>query len=229
MAHADVKLSLRNSTGLNLSGHEALLLEPAWSDPSDFLDINQDIIEGRAKTVKPVSNTGPTVVDSDGGRYRMGKHRWTGNYLWRPFNHRRIYEFWDTMRYRMGRVRSFWMPSWCSDFTLLKDADPADSDVLYVRPNGFEWVFEPRRYGVMIETFDRFLDIYECVGYDPVSGCLFIQGTIQTKIPLASVAKVSLVRRCRADSGSTEWRYTTDAVAEVSMSVREVPYEGTFV
>lgn len=222
-------LTLRNSTGLDLTGYNALLIEPTWSDPEDLLDLHQDRIEGRTQFAKPVANAGPTVLDSAGERDRVGLHRWTGRYKFQPYTHAKQYELWDHMRYMMGRVRPFWMPSWCSDFELLRDADPQEGDVLYVRPNGFEYAYEDGRYGVMIETFDRNLDIYECVGYDPASGCLFIRDTIITKIPLAMVAKMCLVRMCRSDSNSFDWRFTSDAVAEVSMAFREVPYEGVFV
>jgi len=229
MSVPDTPLTVRTVTGLDTTGGEGFFVEPAWTAPSDTIDFGSFFIEGRSTKVKPSTKVGPTVARSSGDRNKLGGHRWSGNFLFRPYTHARLYTLFDNMRRWQGRVMPFWMPSWSSDFRIVRNVDPLEGDVVHVLPNGFEWLFEDSRYGLMIETFDRFLDIYEIVGYDSATGHLFVRDTLKVLIELTNIARVCLVRRVRSDSNTFDWRYLTDAIAEVPLGVREVLGEGLFL
>lgn len=221
-------LQLRVASGLELTGRQSFLIEPNWSDVRDGLGIANDLFESAATTALPDSKSGPTSARSNNSRRKAGRSVFTGRYTFRPYNHQRIYNLFNHMRQWVGTARSFWMPSWCSDFRLARDLDPLEGNAMYVVPNGFEHVYEDRRYGVMVETLDRFLDIYECTGYDAASGCLFVSDTLQERTEIENVSRVSLVRRVRSGSDSFDWKFNTDAVADLPISVVETPREGVF-
>ncbi|MBL4769484.1 MAG: hypothetical protein JKY94_17560 [Rhodobacteraceae bacterium] len=220
---------LRTFNGLDISGSMGLFLKPHWADPVDAVDMHPRLIEGLGTSTKADTLVGPTVSRSDGSRWRSGGTRWSCKFVFRRFTHKAQYEFFDKMRRWLGVVNPFWMPSWNSDFSLVKDADPADGNVLYTRPNGFSFVYEEGRYGVLIETLDGFMDVHLCSGYDESSGCLFLSDALQTKVALSNVARVSLVRHVRSATKEFDWKFTTDAVVEIPLSVREVLGEGTYL
>lgn len=223
------ELSLRTVTGLDLTGGEGFFIEPNWTEPTDLLDAFTSPVEGKSTKVKPDTVVGPTIERSNGVRTKIGETRWSGQYRFMPYTHARQYNLFNAMRRWQGRVKPFWMPSWGSDFKIIRHVDPADSNAIYVEPNGFEYVYEDDRFGVMIETFDRNLDVHQCTGYDHLTGCLFVTGPLQQRIETSNIARVSLVRRVRSASNSFDWRYTTDAVAEVGLRVIEVLGEGAFL
>lgn len=210
-----IRATVRTVKGI-AGGDELLSLVPdARDDRKDELDPRSAAVAGAALLTEPATLSG------------YGLTRWSGDFDFILSNRTDRAEYLRRQKLRHGVVAPFWMPSWRDDLNPLTDVVPAGRDVLFVRPNGFEWVYEAERYGVALVLPGGVIDAFSVIGYDPSNGALRLGGTLDYAVSLRSLSMISLVRRVRA-SADAEWSFVNSNVVRTSLSVVEVVGEGAF-
>jgi len=207
--------------GIATADHQAWFEEPHFEDVNDAIDPNQTPIEGANVLVQPATPTG--ILGTPGITL------WNGSFTFVSSLHSEKSAIQRHIEWAQGRVRSFWMPSWRTDFRIFNDAQPASRNIIYVQPVGFEFVYEADRYGIFIELRDRTYHVYRLVGYDPVTAFLTLNGALDTTFAAEDAVRVCLIRRVRFDQSSFKFGFVTDAVMSVSVNVHEVKGEGVFI
>lgn len=210
------------SAGLVVSNNQYCFLEPSFtSEPKDELLYDFDLIRGDNATIG---------LDS-----MSEKHSWRNTFGFVAKTHaeqRALANFFCVgPNPRMGKVRSFWMPSWISDFQLASNIQFVTDNAFFVKvPLYFDKMFEANRYGIQFELTNNDLVIHKIHAYDENSGQISIAPSTQIGkvINVADVSRLSLVRRVRFDQDRLSFKFRTDGVAETTVQVVEVFEEGVF-
>ena len=210
------RFTTRTVKGLQMAGFESFLIEPTFVDPEDTLDVTAANLESAGIGTLAATGAGAGLIE------------WSGRYTFILGDKKQKGEFFRNQEYWCGRSRSFWMPSWRSDFTLAVDGGPPSNNYLRVLPVGFDFLVEAGRYGLMIQTTGYVLDVYQIVSFDASTGELWLIGSLDQVFTTANVMRMSLVRRVRSASDEFDWEHDTDAVASVSVGFIEKPREGVF-
>lgn len=199
---------------LDMFGDESFLIPPSFNNPpKDKLVGDHEVrVSGGAEEVV---ETYPGLV-------------WQGEYNKMFCNYQEQKDFLEYATKKMGRLRSFWFPSFVSDFTLFQDINGAATHCIYVVPNNFDWHFESERYGLYIETVnDRF--VWEITDYKSEHqhpfDLLFTKSQIGKTIKKREVLFASLVRYVRFDTDKFAYSMSTPKVGECSYSFIELPNE----
>ena len=156
-------------------------------------------------------------------------YRFSGEYEYLCFTHAEMFTLFSFWQERMANIKSFWMPSWVSDFQLASHIEPASRDFITVKENLFEWIFAPNRYGILIVTENDVCYLYKIQSYDRHLNRIYIGTSLDVDIPMQSVKLFSLVRRVRFSSQQFKRVAKTDYVVNVALDVIECPNEGQFV
>lgn len=205
--------------GINTAGNEFFRSMPHFEDPQETLDLSPDHFEGDALPI--ALGTTADVVE--------GEHRWISRFIWRCLSHAEQRTFFEHQQSRLGACRSFWMPSWRSDFRITRDIQPHHRNLLLVEPdNHFEFVYEDNRYGISIVDDDQLIHVWQIVGYDPVEGKLMLSANHNLFLPRARIQFASLVRRVRFRADKFQWSFQKDSIVDIPGEVIECPGEGSF-
>lgn len=204
-------------SGLDAAAGQLFAGEPDYADVQDNLEVYQERIAGANLKIELTTKAGD------------GKFRWLGGYIWKFATHLEQRAFYSRQEWAMGRLRSFWFPSWRSDFTLTKNYAPGSAGQLWVEPCSFGFSFEPNRYGLWVETYRRDAHVRLITAYDEELGLLSIDTPLGEALEDRQIYRLSIIRRCRFDTDTFRWKYRNDAVGEVSARVIEVLGEGVYV
>lgn len=208
-------IQLGQVTGIDIRDNNAFLMEPGFGEPGSGLLTSQTLIEGPGVPVKA------TTINK-------GVQLFNGSYSWPLYSHSLQSQFFNFQSFALGRLKSFWMPSWISDFNLLIDISPASGNICYVKPNTFDFVFEEMRYGLWIESKYRIAHIFLITAYDEEIGELKVNNPFTFSMAVNDVSRLSLIRRVRFDQDDFDWDYRKDSYAAVSANIQEVRGEGVF-
>lgn len=196
----------------------SLLIEPSFdSPPKDRLVGDQEVkASGGTEEIVEISED---VV-------------WAGQYSKMLCSFAEQAEFARHMFLSMGRLRSFWFPSFVSDFTLYQDTSGAASHYLYVIPNNFDWVFQPNRYGLFIRTANGDRHLWEIENYltkeQSPFDILVTKSQLGQTIKKRDVQYASIVRFVRFDSDKFKFVMDTPDAGTVSYQFLELPHEALF-
>ncbi len=204
--------------GIATANGQALFIEPNWTDdPTDGVDFFADVLGNAGVRQKT-----DTVVDD-------ALDLWDGSFTLTLYSHAEQRAFFDFRQRARGRTRSFWMPSWRTDFNVVRDISPDSGNLIDVAPCGFDHVFRPDRFGLFVETTSRVYYTWKIVGYDDEIGRLTVGSSVDVLIPRSSIARCSLIRRVRFDQDRFPMKFVTDTVVEIGVAVHEVRGEGVFI
>lgn len=224
---------------VGLAEDELLIRDP------DFIDLQSGIFLDSA-AIKGASTR--TNVDS-----LTKAVAWTGAYQWQSHTHQEKYELFSFWLSRMGRVRSFYMPTWTADFKQARRVNAGDS-FIHVEGNGFEHLYNNHsdrasaytnpaadlttRWGLMIidqedNKWFRLIDYPDGLLLNtPTLGeyrLVFATetGKDETLPPMKNdtIRCISLIPRVRANSENCNFQFLTDGVSLFSLTVREIYYE----
>ncbi|MBP2629897.1 MAG: hypothetical protein H6Q70_525 [Firmicutes bacterium] len=127
----------------------------------------------------------------------------------------------------MGRLKSFYYPTWLNDVDLAKDAYKGDI-VLYTK-FVYYWKYcssNPNRKLLIVFYRNGSAEIIKVSGYSTDStgeyGKIYLQSSLKNDLTNNNVAKISFLCKYRLDSDTLETDYETCEVASTTLSMVEV-------
>ena len=197
---------------------EVLLNNPQWvDDSSNTLSIEK-------LTYKADNDTGIFRYDLKNDR-TYDSHSVT--FLLR--NRAMIDNFLKFFKKQAGMYKSFWMPSWVSDFNPVRDMNSGDNFII-VDLISLDWYYlsNGRKKKLIIFTNDWQSEIYDISTYTRITegnrqyGKIILSRNIGKDIPLRSFRQASYLNLVRFNSDELQIDYETDDLATVNITVKEV-------
>lgn len=200
-----------------------LLTEPSFERPQDAVAVDSEVVAG-----------GGTFIELDP---LSGVPVWRGSFPFKMKTWAEIKAFADSIKFFMG-VRSFWIPSWLSDFVLIQNASNG-ATALRVRPANFDRIEglynapigqpNPLRFGVFIisTTGTRFVrGIRDFNVIDASTHEIILHDAMTEALATNQVQLFSLMRRVKFTQEAFTIDYQNSAVASCSAAVGQVPFAG---
>lgn len=152
----------------------------------------------------------------------------TRRYSWSLFNRAQILEFRKFLKRCRGMVKTFWVPTWTQDFTIVSNVGAADAFIV-VEPNGYLELVgnNPTRDRIMIRTRSGQVYYRKIVSMAVASGGvntrLNLDSSLGTAYTVAQLKPVSALNRCRFATDKVDLTWNSDSIVTVTTTLTTVP------
>lgn len=201
------------------SNKEVLIFEPAWvSNLSEKIEKNVTKLDNETGRIfyDIKSNIDSSIR---GYGFNLIKRQSINNFIRFFYRHK-------------GRFKSFYMPTWLNDITMVKDAKVGDQELIVSLSNLYKFYQDNElRKKLIVITKSRkpiIIDImkYDYEYFDPKDGIyygkLLLGNALNDNINLDDIHMISYFIKCRFDSDELVMDYESGEVATTNVSVKEV-------
>lgn len=237
-AHMPVSSPVKRLTGSVTEGVATFITDPSVVDPyiptgGSFVSYDGlEIITIQPNWINDLDNTFEFPFDTLD--YESGSVQWqssedysfnTRRYSWLLKNRQAIKEFRQFLGRRRGMVKTFWVPTWTEDFTVVQTVGAGDSSIV-VQDNGYADLIKanPAHNRIMIRLTNG-ITYYRKIN-DAIIGpgnkqiTLTLDNSLGVSYTVDKFIAIHMIDRCRlaTDKVSLQWKTNSTVVIETTFT-----------